>query len=113
MTQKREDWTDPAIRFGTAAEWTAFGARNARFLERFARLREALSAVCIRTLSKVEKELAVLCEIPRRQSLQLIAELRIRETRAPRLVVAPVYQCRGPVLDAIDGTGRWAARTSG
>jgi hypothetical protein len=55
MTQKREDWTDPDIRFGTAAEWTAFGARNARFLERFARLREALNAVFIRTLSKVEK----------------------------------------------------------
>ena len=55
MTQQREDWTDPDIRFGTAAEWTAFGARNSRFLERFSRLRDALNAAFIRTLNKVEK----------------------------------------------------------
>jgi hypothetical protein len=55
MTQQGEGWTDPDIRFGTAAEWTAFRARNARFLERFARLRDALNAAFIRTLSKVEK----------------------------------------------------------
>lgn len=55
MAERSKDWIEPDIRFGTAEEWTAFGERHTRFLERWPKLQDALRVAFIRTLEKVEK----------------------------------------------------------